>query len=583
VSKSSGHPAIGVDQGFLAEPHLRSVLETQPVVLVRLGKDGTFLAVNESAMSALGAERLDQLLGTSISGLLPPDERNPLQLFLERISTGHRGSLEIDLTALTGTRHTMQLHAAPHPGAPDGIESLLVTLRDVTESRRLEQSLVEAMARQTEQEAAHEVERARLAAELAEARKLGVAAEANEIAVLERKLAEAAELRAALSLQHAAEVEGLTEALEERTRISDEQAAKLNEAAATAAHLKAELEDVIARHDAALADADAARKALDGARAATDKAVREVTGRYEADVLALKDALNQAMEDQARLADQSSAQEQAASEAHGRVNELERAVGTLQQSTGDTIRGLEARIAALDREAEATVQAHKDAEAAHRTRVALLEATLASARTAEQQLTARFASLTEAADRVADEARKLATAIAGGARGGDGAGVSAGALAGRIERPLGDVLGQDITLAVLVAAPETMITAPADRVEQALVALAANRGSAMRSGQIAVEIADVTVDEDAAMGHGGMAPGDYALIAVHVAGEGASDGLEATLFESSSAEAWAAAKPELAAAREATRASGGLLWLAHEGRGVVFELYLPRQVSQEMR
>lgn len=547
MSKSSSHPALIVDQSAPAEPHLRSVLETQPVILVRLARDGTFLAVNESGVSALGAERLDQLLGTSIASLLPVDERNTLMVFLDRVITGHRGSIEIDLTALTGTRHTMQFHAAPHPGGPDGIDSLLATLRDVTESRRLEQSLVEAMARQAEQESAHEAERARLAAELAEARQsqIGTVAEAAEIAVLERKLAEAAEHRAELTARHAAEVEGLTEALDERTQISDEQAARLTATAASQARLSAELTDAGARHDAA----------VEAARTSMDQAKQELAAGFEADITALKDALNQAMEDQARLAQTLASHEEAARQSESRVGEMKRAL----------------------EEASAAVRARQQVEKTYQSRTAVLEAALASARAAEQQAMARFASLGNVADRIAEDVRKLAAAVA------SGAGLKAGALAERIERPLVDVLGKEISLAVLVATPDMVIAAPADRIEQALVALAVNRGAAMRSGQIAIEIADVSVDEDAARGRGGMAPGDYALIAVHVAGEGAGDGLPQELFETGDAETWSRAQPELAGVHEATRAGGGVLWLANEGAGVVFELYLPRRVAQEAR
>jgi PAS domain S-box-containing protein len=584
VSKSSGEPAVGVDWALAAEPHLRAVLETQPVILVRLARDGTFLAVNESGVSALGAERLEQLLGTSIAALLPQDERNSLLVFLEKITSGNRGSLEIDLTALTGTRHTMQLHAAPHPGAPDGIDSLLATLRDVTESRRLEQSLVEAMAKQTEQESAHEAERARLAAELAEARSLGKAAEANEVAVLERKLAEAAELRSVLAVQHAAEVEGLTEALDERTRISDEQTARLNEMAASEQRLKAELAEAVSRHESAAAEGASARQALESARESANSAVQEVTTRFEADIQALKDALNQAMEDQAQLAAQAAtheqtaaAHEQAASGAQSRVTELERAVAELQHSTGETIRGFESRVMALDRDLAAATAAHQELERQHQARLAELGAALGAARAAEHQVATRFAALAQAANRVAQDARSLAAAASASA------GITARALASRIEQPLKDVLGGDISLALAVATPDSVIAAPADRIEQALVALAVNRGAAMRSGQIVLEIADVSVDHDAAKGRGGMIPGDYALVAVHVVGEGAADGLPGNLFESGDASAWSRAQAELGGAHEATRATGGTLWLAREGPGVVFELYLPRQAPVEAR
>ena len=557
MSKSSGEPAVGVYPAQAAEPHLRVVLETQPVILVRLARDGTFLAVNESGVAALGAERLDQVLGTSLAALLPGDERNSLLVFLERITSGSRGSLEIDVTALTGTRHTMQLHAAPHPGAPDGIDSLLATLKDVTESRRLELSLVEAMAKQSEQEAVHEAERARLAAELSEARSLGKAAEATEVASLERKLAEAAELRSALTMQHAAEVEGLTEALDERLRISDEQAARLTEAAATESRLKSELQ--------ALAEAE---------RASAQTAVQEVSLRFEADVQALKDALNQAMEDQAQLARSAADQEQSAADARGRVEELERAVGELRHTTGETVRNLEARVATLDQELAAANAAQRDLESAQHSRLGQLETALAAARDAERHVAARFATLAQAANRVAQEARSLASAASGAT------GVSAQALAARIEQPLREVLGKDVSIAMAVAAPDSVISAPVDRVEQALVALAVNRGAQMRSGNIVLEIADVSVDQDAASGRGGMTPGEYALIAVHVAGDGAGEGLPANLFESSDPGTWSRAEAELGGVHESVRASGGTLWLSREGPGVVFELYLPRQAAE---
>ena len=68
---------MGVDSPVEAEPHLRAVLETQPVVLTRVSKEGTFLAINESGLSMLGAQSLEQVLGTSllnmVSGFYRPD------------------------------------------------------------------------------------------------------------------------------------------------------------------------------------------------------------------------------------------------------------------------------------------------------------------------------------------------------------------------------------------------------------------------------------------------------------------------------------------------------------------------------
>lgn len=239
---------MGLDLPVEAEPHLRAVLEAQPVVLTRVGKDGTFLAINEAGLSMLGAQSLEQILGTSMVSLVSSDERKNCQTFLERTAAGQRGSLEVDLVGLTGTRHTLELHACPHPGAPDAIASVLITFRDVTESRRLEQSLVDAAARQAEQESAYEAERSRLLADVDMARRAQsdqlVADE--QLTELERRLAEGDEKRAEAASRHAAEIAELNDALAAERRRADEHAAL----AARLGDGDAQLADLRSRHDA---------------------------------------------------------------------------------------------------------------------------------------------------------------------------------------------------------------------------------------------------------------------------------------------------------------------------------------------
>ena len=218
---------MGIDLPLEAEPHLRAVLESQPVVLSRVGKDGTLLAVNAAGLSMLGADTLEQVLGTSLMNMVPTDERKACQAFLDRAMGGQRGSFEVDLVGLTGSRHTFELHGSAHPGAPDGIASVLISFRDVTESRRLEQSLVEAAARQAEQEAAHETERKRLVADVELARKAQgdqVAAD-EQLTELERRVAEANDERVAMQHAHADELARLQEALAEQRRQADTQSA----------------------------------------------------------------------------------------------------------------------------------------------------------------------------------------------------------------------------------------------------------------------------------------------------------------------------------------------------------------------
>jgi len=589
VSTSSGRAgSVSVETDESADSHLRAVLESQPVTLVRLAKDGTFLAVNEAGLAALNAERLDQVLGTSFLKLLPEEERPNVSVFIERVISGHRGSIEVDLTGLTGTRHTMQLHASPHPGAPDGIDSVLATVRDITEARRLEQSLVESMARQAELAAAHDAEQARLTAALNEVRQAQSdgAASSSQLAELEKQLHQALEERAAVTKRNAAEIEGLTEALEERTRISEEQSARLAQYAELEKTLKSEATELAGRQEALTADLDVLRKEYEllqksaGASDAEREAQRAQlekgqadAAQAQADVQVLKDALNEAIAEQGRLAETVGAHEGAVTEAQARITELERSLAAAQEEAAGKAADFESQLGAARQEMEGLAQSRRLAEAALNARIGSLEGELKVVRQAERDSVTRLNALSEVAQRIAREM----TEAAANARPASAPGFTVGALAGRIEKPIGDVLGSGISVAVLVASPDTSVQASIERVEHALIGLAVNRGVAMRAGQVALEFADVDVDDGAARARGGMQPGEYVLLAAHVIGEGAADNLPGDLFETGDAARWEHADAGLSSAYDSVRASGGNLWLSKEGpAGVVFEMYLPR-------
>jgi PAS domain S-box-containing protein len=126
------------------EAHLEALLERVPVCLTRVAHDGTFLAVNDAALVLLGGESLGQVLGKTLQSFLVRDDRDACRRFVERVATGERASMEVELTNLTGTLSIVQINGTPISEAPDGLKSALLAYRDVSEQRRLEQSLVDA-------------------------------------------------------------------------------------------------------------------------------------------------------------------------------------------------------------------------------------------------------------------------------------------------------------------------------------------------------------------------------------------------------------------------------------------------------
>jgi PAS domain S-box-containing protein len=402
-----------------ADSHLRAVLESQPVTLVRLAKDGTFLAVNEAGLAALNAERLDQVLGTSFLKLLPEEERPNVSVFIERVISGHRGSIEVDLTGLTGTRHTMQLHASPHPGAPDGIDSVLATVRDITEARRLEQSLVESMARQAELAAAHDAEQARLTAG-AERSPPGAVGRSGVV-----RSARGARKAAAPGDRGAAAGHQAERGRDRRAHRSARGAhAHQRRAVRAARAVRGAREETQVRGDGAgwagrrrsrptstccgrntTCSRSRRARATPSARPCGPSSKRRQADaeQAQADVQALKDALNEAMVEQGRLAETVGSHEGAVTEAQARITELERVLSAAQEEAAGKAADLESQLGATRQEMEGLAQSRRLAEAALNARIGSLEAELKVVRQAERDSVTRLNALSEAAQRVARE------------------------------------------------------------------------------------------------------------------------------------------------------------------------------------
>jgi hypothetical protein len=235
--------------------HIRAVLERLPVAVLRIDVNGTLMAVNQAGLGLLGADSLAQVLGTSFLAYLDDSLVAPCRRLLEDAGEGVGGSLEIDLRGLTGTPHALEVHAVPHPGAPDATPSVMVTLRDVTRARQLAQVLEVAVARQTDadnrlQSALQDLQQqqSRYDALLTERQQAGQQVEA----------------------EHADFGQRLTAAAEETTR-----------AVARAGELERALEEAQRGHEDARRAHEEALHAHEEARRANESATNELQARIE--------------------------------------------------------------------------------------------------------------------------------------------------------------------------------------------------------------------------------------------------------------------------------------------------------------
>ena len=99
-------------------------------------------------------------------------------------------------------------------------------------------------------------------------------------------------------------------------------------------------------------------------------------------------------------------------------------------------------------------------------------------------------------------------------------------------RTLPRLLGEDITIHTKLAQNLGNIRSDTGQIEQMIANLAANARDAMpRGGALTIETADVTLDNDYAAHHAGVAPGPYVMLSVSDTGVGMTEEVKEHLFE----------------------------------------------------
>ena len=156
-----------------------------------------------------------------------------------------------------------------------------------------------------------------------------------------------------------------------------------------------------------------------------------------------------------------------------------------------------------------------------------------------------------------------------------------------MEKLLKRILGEDVELRTRANADLGSVRLDPSQFEQIIVNLAANARDAMpRGGQLTIELANATLDEDYTRLHPNVQPGEYVMLAVSDTGTGIPDEVKARIFEPFFTTKSLGNGSGLGLATcygIVQQLRGQIICYSEVGRGTSMKVYIPRVTREESK
>jgi len=127
-----------------SEELFRSIIETEPECVKMLDRQGRLLMMNPSGLRMIEAESAEMVQGQPIYGLIDPEYREPFGNMVKAVFKGKESKLVFRMTGLKGRSLWLDTISAPLRDETGKVTALLGVTRDITEQKKMEESLKES-------------------------------------------------------------------------------------------------------------------------------------------------------------------------------------------------------------------------------------------------------------------------------------------------------------------------------------------------------------------------------------------------------------------------------------------------------
>jgi len=126
---------------------LQSILDNEPECVKLVSIDGILLEMNQAGLAMVEAKCLEEVMGKFVIDLIHPEDRAAFQEFHQLVSEGKTGKLQFRILGLGGGLRWMETHSLPWRNFYGDIVGVLSITRNLTESKQIEQALMESEER----------------------------------------------------------------------------------------------------------------------------------------------------------------------------------------------------------------------------------------------------------------------------------------------------------------------------------------------------------------------------------------------------------------------------------------------------